>query len=58
MSSSTTWTDPYSCPFCGEELPSPGEGFVRHVDDNPECDAAFETWRERVAEDVRGGWSG
>lgn len=58
METSETWTDPGRCPFCGEPLASPGAGFVAHLDDSDDCEAAFDTWRERVAGDVRGGWSG
>lgn len=58
MASSETWTDPNRCPFCGGQLPSPGAGFVGHVEENPDCRSEFRTWRERVSDDVRGGWTG
>jgi|GEM_PF-375994 len=50
--------DPHECPFCGAYVASPGKGFMLHVEQNPECDADFETWRDRVADDVPRGWSG
>jgi len=58
MSASETWDDPNRCPFCGDELPSPGAGFVGHVEESPACRAEFGTWRERVTDDLMGGWSG
>jgi hypothetical protein len=58
MAASETWTDPSECPFCGGALPSPGSGFVDHIDDNPECSEAFDVWRGRVDDDVRHGWPG
>lgn len=58
MAVSETWSDPDRCPFCGEPLVSPGAGFVAHIGERPECDSAFETWRDRVRDDVAGGWSG
>ncbi|WP_336036143.1 DUF7501 family protein [Halobacterium yunchengense] len=54
----TAWGDPNQCPFCGGDLPSPGSGFVDHVDDNPDCSDAFDAWRGRVARDVPRGWPG
>lgn len=50
--------DPGQCPFCGTELASPGAGFMRHVETEPECRDAFETWRDHVTDDMRGGWAG
>lgn len=58
MAASETWSDPEQCPFCGESLPSPGKGFMIHLNENPECDGDFETWRSRVTEDIGGGWAG
>ncbi|MFB6308037.1 MAG: hypothetical protein ABEH35_01785 [Haloarculaceae archaeon] len=58
MATNQTWNDPDSCPFCGEQLASPGAGFVDHVAESPDCEAAFGTWRTRVGDDVAGGWSG
>jgi hypothetical protein len=51
-------SDPHECPFCGEYVASPGKGFMLHVEENPECDADFDAWRDRVADDVPGGWGG
>jgi len=42
---STDWSDPITCPFCGDELASPGAGFVDHIHDNAECENGFEHWR-------------
>lgn len=58
MAASESWSDPYHCPFCGAALASPGSGFVSHVEDNPECDDAFDAWRDRIGGDMAGGWSG
>jgi len=58
MAASETWADPNQCPFCGQELQSPGEGFVRHLDESEACDGEYGVWRQRIANDIRGGWSG
>ncbi|MFB6221073.1 MAG: hypothetical protein ABEH90_06505 [Halolamina sp.] len=58
MAASETWSDPDLCPFCDEKLASPGAGFVAHLDESPDCEARFENWRDRIGDDVRGGWSG
>ncbi len=58
MAATDSWNDPERCPFCGEALASPGAGFVDHTAEHPECEAKFETWRDRVGGDLRGGWSG
>ncbi|WP_276272838.1 DUF7501 family protein [Haloarcula litorea] len=58
MGASHQWSDPTTCPFCGTELASPGAGFVDHLDDRPDCDGAFDDWRTRIGDDVRGGWGG
>jgi hypothetical protein len=58
MSASETWTDPNQCPFCDRPIASPGEGFVRHLDESDECDEEFQVWRGRIADDIQGGWAG
>jgi len=58
MAATDSWNDPERCPFCGEALASPGAGFVDHTAENPDCEAKFETWRDRIGGDLRGGWSG
>lgn len=58
MATNASWTDPDRCPFCDERLDSPGAGFVDHVEESPECEAEFGTWRDRIGDDVAGGWSG
>jgi len=58
MATTATWSDPERCPFCGDHLASPGAGFVDHIDDNPDCEETFELWRDRVTDDVAGGWAG
>ncbi|WP_459820404.1 DUF7501 family protein [Halorubrum luteum] len=50
--------DPEQCPFCGATLASAGAGFMDHVDENPECDEQFTTWRVRIAQDIHAGWAG
>ena len=52
------WEDPDVCPFCGARLPDGGAGFVDHADANPDCGARFEEWKENVAGDIGGEWSG
>jgi hypothetical protein len=58
MSWTSVTTDPTRCPFCGDDLSSPGEGFVRHVEASADCHEQYERWRMRVAEDIRGVWAG
>jgi hypothetical protein len=58
MATTGTWSDPEQCPFCGDEIDSPGVGFVDHVDEAPDCESEFETWRQRVTDDVAGCWGG
>lgn len=55
---SAHWSDPDTCPFCQDDLPDPGAGFVDHLDANPDCEDSFDLWRENVAGDVRGEWAG
>lgn len=54
----TNWSDPSTCPFCGAALESPGAGFVDHLDESPACDKGFGNWKEHVAGDLGGEWSG
>lgn len=54
----SNWSDTSSCPFCGAELASPGAGFVDHIAESPECDAGFTNWKDNVAGDLGGEWSG
>lgn len=54
----TNWSDPVACPFCGAELTSPGAGFVDHIDDNADCEDGFEHWRANIAGDLAGEWTG
>lgn len=58
MALSESTIEPTKCPFCGAELASPGAGFMRHIEEAADCQDEFETWRERVTEDIRGGWAG
>lgn len=58
MAASESWNDPDRCPFCGTLLTSPGAGFMVHLGENPDCEGEFETWRERICDDIGGGWSG
>lgn len=58
MSATETWTDPHQCPFCGEELASPGEGFMIHLDESADCESRFSDWRQRISNDIRGCWAG
>jgi len=52
------WSDPTTCPFCGDALADPGAGFVDHLGASPDCEARFDVWRDNVARDVRGEWAG
>ncbi|MFC6614502.1 hypothetical protein ACFQAS_05955 [Halopenitus salinus] len=52
------WSDPNDCPFCGEPLSDPGAGFVDHLAESDACEAGFDDWRENVAGDMGGEWSG
>ncbi|MFA9518553.1 hypothetical protein ACERIT_15285 [Halopenitus sp. H-Gu1] len=52
------WSDPSDCPFCGTALSDPGAGFIDHLSDNDACEAGFDEWRENVAGDMGGEWSG
>lgn len=58
MTTTATWNDPEHCPFCGETLPTPGVGFIDHIDESPDCKSGFDAWRTRIAGDICGGWSG
>jgi len=37
MALSETSIEPSQCPFWGTEIASPGAGFMRHVENEPEC---------------------
>ena len=52
------WADPDFCPFCGEGLTDPGEGFLAHLEESSSCRERFSEWRENVVEDIGGEWSG
>ena len=53
-----TWDDPETCPFCGTHLTDGGAGFIDHVAISDGCSARFDIWRQQVAGDVGGEWSG
>ncbi|WP_226022794.1 DUF7501 family protein [Halomicrobium salinisoli] len=54
----TNWSDPDTCPFCGDDLVDPGAGFVDHIGESPDCEDSWSTWRDNLAGDVRGEWAG
>lgn len=56
--SETDWDDPNRCPFCGAALPDGGPGFIEHIGTNEGCAAEFEVWREQIAGDIAGEWTG
>lgn len=58
MAASDAWSDPDRCPFCGDQLPSAGVGFVDHIEERSDCEDEFDAWRARVTDDIRGGWAG
>lgn len=53
---SPDWGTPDFCP-CGAELRDGGAGFGEHAEESDPC-RRFEEWRENVADDVGGEWSG
>jgi len=50
------WKDPEHCPWCGAAIRDGGAGFIDHIKVSAECEAAFEAWRENIADDIRGEW--
>jgi hypothetical protein len=58
MATTETWSDPSRCPYCGATLDSPGAGFVDHLDDADDCERRHGRWRDRIDDDMRGGWAG
>ena len=46
------------CPFCGVELADLGGPFMDHIEESPDCRERFDLWRENVAGDMGGEWSG
>jgi len=50
------WDNPDQCPWCGAPIENGGSGFIEHIEESPDCEAAFERWRENVAEDVGAEW--
>lgn len=57
-SDSPEWDNPDFCPFCGAALRDGGAGFIEHIETTPACQERFEIWRENVADDIDGEWSG
>jgi hypothetical protein len=58
VTNAPSWSNPSTCPFCDDELASPGAAFMDHLKTNPDCEDGFDRWRTRVNDDIRGGWSG
>ncbi|WP_254769193.1 DUF7501 family protein [Salinilacihabitans rarus] len=58
VNTTTNWSDPGTCPFCGGDLADPGAGFVDHLAESADCESSFGVWRENVAGDLAGEWSG
>lgn len=54
----TSWSDPWTCPFCGSGLTDPGAGFIDHIEEHDDCKSSFEIWRSNLAGDLAGEWSG
>jgi hypothetical protein len=46
------------CPFCGDGIDSPGAGFIAHLREASDCADDFERWRDRIGDDMPGGWAG
>jgi hypothetical protein len=57
-SDSPNWDDPDFCPFCGARLTDGGAGFMDHIETADTCRERFDDWRENIAGDVGGEWSG
>ncbi len=57
-SSTNSWTNPERCPFCDARIEDGGWGFVVHVRANEPCEKEFDMWREQIAGDMAGEWSG
>ncbi|WP_436930150.1 DUF7501 family protein [Halosimplex halobium] len=55
---SQDWDNPDFCPFCGEQLPDGGAGFIDHTKESDTCRERFEVWRSNIADDVAGEWTG
>ena len=53
-----TWDHPTVCLFCEGNLVDPGAGFIAHPEGTPVCAEGFRQWREAVAGDMGGEWSG
>lgn len=53
-----SWDGTETCPFCGSTLSDPGAGFIVHTKRSPGCHKAFDGWRNRLKDDIRGEWSG
>lgn len=58
VTGTTNWSDPTTCPFCGGDLATPGAGFVDHLSESPDCETHFDRWRDNLAGDLAGEWSG
>lgn len=58
VNTTADWSDPATCPYCGDELESAGAGFVDHVDENDPCKNEFDHWRDNIAGDLAGEWGG
>lgn len=54
----TEWNSPEQCPFCGAPLTDGGSGFIDHIDATPGCRERFESWIDRVRDDIEGEWIG
>lgn len=52
-----SWNGTEHCPFCGAPLPDPGAGFIEHTRRSVGCREAFEGWRSRIQDDMRGEWT-
>ena len=58
MAASDVWSDPNRCPFCGAGLRNPGDGFIDHIEEAPNCASRFGLWRDRIGDDIQGDWGG
>ena len=44
-----------TCDFCNRKISDEGLGFYKHVEAFPGCEAAWDTWKERISRDWGGG---
>lgn len=51
----TVVPQPPRCEFCGREIKDLGEGYYDHLRQSKSCEAAWNSWLDRLVEDHPGG---